>query len=43
VRLTQNERIVSMGLNSDVSSGLVSLTTDQAYQHLDKDIDTQLF
>jgi lysozyme len=43
LRLDANERIVSIGLNySDVSSGLVSLTTDQVYQLFDKDIDTAI-
>jgi GH24 family phage-related lysozyme (muramidase) len=42
-RSDANEQISSLGLNyNDVISGLVSLTTEQIYQLLDKDIDTAI-
>jgi hypothetical protein len=41
-RSDANEQISSLGLNYNVISGLVSLTTEQIYQLLDKDIDTAI-
>jgi GH24 family phage-related lysozyme (muramidase) len=42
-RYNANEQIYSIGLNyNDVISGMVSLTTEQIYQLLDKDIDTSI-
>jgi len=42
-RFDANEQIYNIGLNyNDVRSGLVSLTKEQIYQLLDKDIDTAI-